>query len=190
MSERQYKVRAHRRDDGGYDLSFGRQSKALTSTVTRIGKEWILGNGQAFPSKAEALETWGVWVAENYKSGNGGGGTSPETPDTSSEALVDFAPVTAEDEDYGITWAQAFARLANHGKTLTTGQRSDLMLMLNRLIALPIKVKGPPVFMVTTLENANEESEENQVSKADSEVESAGQSASDASADRIISGNV
>lgn len=68
-----YKLRSHRREDGGYDLSFGRGAGKLEATVMRGSegsKLWhIIGSGPAMdanPSVNELKRKWGEWAEKNY----------------------------------------------------------------------------------------------------------------------------
>lgn len=65
-------MRAHRRDDGGYDFTYGKSSKQLTAICQKIGKEWqvVLGyaTGQVEGAVkiADVKAAWGALAEQSY----------------------------------------------------------------------------------------------------------------------------
>jgi hypothetical protein len=64
-----YQVRAKRRDDGGYDLSYGKGQKKVVATVVRdpANGKWfvdVLGHRQKL---ADIKKDWGTWAATRFE---------------------------------------------------------------------------------------------------------------------------
>lgn len=147
-----FKVRAKRGENGTYDLSYGKGSKKLSAILVNDSDEnlpWAFtprGTGIRYQTKRDAILAWESGAKSEY------GGTSSVEATTQNDgcdrrtaAVSDSAPAGGDDW----TWAQAFARVANHPKPLTASQRHDLKLLLNRLLADEVKptpaIPPPPV---------------------------------------------
>lgn len=60
-----YKVRATRRADGSYDLSYGKGSRKLTAVAVKEGKYFVADNRWRGMLR-ELKEAWGEWAARQY----------------------------------------------------------------------------------------------------------------------------
>jgi hypothetical protein len=74
-----FQMRARRREDGGYDFEYGRQSKKLTAVCQQVGKKWAVidgfGSGTIDPNVklADVKKEWGDRAAVSY-------GEAPQSP--------------------------------------------------------------------------------------------------------------
>lgn len=65
-----YKTRATRRDDGNYDLSYGKGSKKLTALLSQVNGQWFTGGSYELraETKREAIAEWSKWAVTSYGS--------------------------------------------------------------------------------------------------------------------------
>jgi len=64
----QYKTRATKRDDGGYDLSYGKGNKKITATTHKdpSNSKWFVDTLGHFKKLGELKKAWGTWASEQY----------------------------------------------------------------------------------------------------------------------------
>lgn len=94
-------VKATRRDDGNYDLSYGKGSKKLTGIAQKSGTGWTVLDAEGtviiapHELKRDAQALWGKWAQKNYtgiQSGVDETETETGTPDQPEER--DTSPAT------------------------------------------------------------------------------------------------
>lgn len=63
-----YKVRATKRDDKGYDLSFGKGKKKVTAITKKdpSNGKWFVDVIGHYPKLTDLKKAWGEWAAEQY----------------------------------------------------------------------------------------------------------------------------
>lgn len=64
----QYKVRASKRDDGGYDLSYGKGQKKIAATTQRdpSNNKWFVDVIGHYKKLSDLKVSWGKWATERY----------------------------------------------------------------------------------------------------------------------------
>lgn len=129
-----FKARAHRRDDGHYDLSFGKGSKKLTDTLIQQPPGVWYARHITGRSKQSVMDSWETWAAGEYITSR----EKPASAGAPDELHSSPAPDHGSTEDDELNdWDRSFfGNLAvKHGE-LTEWQRSQLKGMLRRLLGL------------------------------------------------------
>ena len=132
-----FKVRAHRSDDGTYQLEYGKGSNKLVATLQcdAAGCWYVVGDGCGDKTrlKRDAVDAWGAWAAKNYV----GKTAAPKAPPVSSGPPKHRAgPAVAEEDELSDNDRAFFETLSKRHGVLTEWQRSQARMVLRSLCGL------------------------------------------------------
>jgi hypothetical protein len=87
-----YQTRATRREDGGYNLNFGKGKKKVVAIAKKdpSNGKWFVDTVGHFKKLSDMKKVWGKWAAEQY---NGTTPVSPAPTITSSPSSTTIPPI-------------------------------------------------------------------------------------------------
>lgn len=77
-----YKVRSTKRDDGGYDLSYGKGKKKITACTRKDpgnGDKWFVNEIGYFKKLSDLKTSWGQWASDQYNGSSKANGETAQT---------------------------------------------------------------------------------------------------------------